>query len=150
MTEKSRTPWRMAPVFAAITLLSAPMSGPEALGVNVVVHVILLPLASVTGGAATQLVVAPVGAPLTAQVAFTALCGPLFVQLVTTVTGVPTVTVCAVAPVAAMSALAAGVLTVHAAPQLGLALEVTVFTIAALLVSGLTTLTVNVVLALPP
>ena len=29
MTEKSRTPWRMAPVFAAIALLSAPMSGPS-------------------------------------------------------------------------------------------------------------------------
>jgi hypothetical protein len=57
------------------------------------------------------MVVAPAGAPVTAQVAFAAAFGPLFAQVVVTVTAVPIVAGTIVGPVACISAIAVAVCT---------------------------------------
>ena len=79
---------------------------PVAIGVKVVVQLITALSASVVGDGVQTLLtpVAPAGMPVTAQVAPLAVSGPKLVQLVKTVTGLPSVTVCVVAPVALMSA----------------------------------------------
>ena len=86
---------------------------PVATGVKVVVQLITALSASVVGDGVQTLLtpVAPAGMPVTAQVAPLAVSGPKLVQLVKTVTGLPSVTVCVVAPVALMSAVATGVFT---------------------------------------
>ena len=66
-----------------------------------------------------QVLLTPValpGTPVTAHVGAVAASGPKLVQVVTTVTGVPCVTVCVTAPVAFMSALATSVVTQRGSP----------------------------------
>lgn len=85
---------------------------PAFVGVNAVVQVIVPFTGSGFGaGAGVHIVVAPGGVPLgklTTQVGFTAGSGPAFLQVVATVTGVPTVPGIVVGPEACMSACAAG------------------------------------------
>src|SRR5579883_1063150 len=78
---------------------------PLVAGVNVVVHEIAAFTARLaTGGVGLQFVVAPTGAPLTAQLAAVATFGPLLTQLVVTLIGVPAGVVWGPAPVAFISA----------------------------------------------
>ena len=125
-------------------------------------------------GAAVQVLLTPVavpGTPVTAQVGAVAASGPRLVQLVTTVTGVPCVTVCVTAPVALMSAVATGVVTQRGSPatqagggvvQLegeavvqpgGGVVVLSVMTLVKLVVpvgSGVPTVTVKLAVAVPP
>ncbi len=101
-----------------VVIFTVPIVG----GVNVVVQVIDAPLPRVaTGEVGEQMVFAPLSVtpapePVTAQVAFSAVSAPAFLQIVTTVTGVPTVTVCVTAPVACISACATLVCTQCVSP----------------------------------
>ena len=153
---------------------------PVTVGVKVVVQVMVL--AAVAGatntaklaGAAVQVLLTPVavpGTPVTAHVGAVAASGPRLVQLVTTVTGVPCVTVCVTAPVALMSAVATGVVTQRGSPatqagggvvQLegeavvqpgGGVVVLSVMTLVKLVVpvgSGVPTVTVKLAVAVPP
>lgn len=123
-------------------------------GVKLVVQLIVAPLAKLaTGLLGVQTILTPVaslGTPDTEQLALIALATPKLVQLLVTVTGVPTVTLMDASDVEAMSAVAEGTFTEQLAPHEPIAELVTVLLILSC-ASGASTVTVKLtVLELPP